>query len=384
MLALLLIIYLSFIGLGLGDSQLGGAWPSMYAQFGVVASAGGIIAMLIGGGSICATLLSDRVLRRFGTGPIVLAGAAMIALALLGFSFAEHFWMLCLLALPMGLGVGSVDTAGNSFLAKHYSARYINWLHCFWGAGATAGPAVMAFALLNLGGWRAGYRTVSLVLFAIAALALISQPLWRRITGAQTEERDQSERTSVGELIRLPGAKFALLNIFALVSIEAVVGLWGVTFVVTARGVVSETATGWLAIYYFGVMAARILSGFVVDRLGTRRMVRLGMGIIALGIGAFFLTADWALISGFLLIGFGTAPLYPCFISSTRQFFGAERTQAMVGLQVSAVYIGVTFVPPLFGVLGGWLGFGLLPGFIGLFWLCLLGAIGALYRRVDF
>jgi len=387
MTALLILTYLTFIGLGLGDSLLGSAWPAMYGQFGVDTATAGSLAMLISGSTIVATYLSARILRRFGTGLVLAVSLSLMAVAVLGFSLSGHFLVLCLLAIPLGFGAGSVDAGGNGFLTLHYSAKHLSWLHCFWGVGATAGPGIMAFSLMHLGGWRTGYRIVGITQLAVAAALFASLACWKKVQSAQEEPRKvQAPREtetipSTSALLRLQGARLAILLFFITGGMEMTLGLWGSTYLVLARGVPRETATSWLALYYLGLTIGRFLFGFLADRLQSRSMIRIGQSMIVLGIIVIVVPFDQTLMPGFILLGLGLAPLFPNYVHSTPSLFGKEHTQAMIGLQIVGTHAGVMLLPPLFGLIGRLFGYNLFPVFVGALLAVTILLVTILYRH---
>ena len=389
MTALLILTYLTFISLGLGDSLLGSAWPVMYGQFGVDAAAAGPLAMLTSGSTIVATYLSARILRRFGTGLVLAAGLSLMAVAVLGFSLSGHFLLLCLLAIPLGFGAGSVDAGGNGFLTLHYSAKHISWLHCFWGVGATAGPAIMAFSLMRLGSWTVGYRIVGIAQLVVAAVLFASLAHWKRIHAEREEpskmetEAEAKDVLRTSALLGLRGARLTILLFFVTGGMEMALGLWGSTYLVLARGVPREAATSWLALYYLGLTIGRFLFGFLAVRLQTRSMIRIGQSMIVIGLIVIALPFDQSLMPGFILLGLGIAPLFPNYIHSTPSLFGKRHTQAMIGLQIVGTHAGVMLLPPLFGLIGNRFGYNLFPIFVGVLLAVTIVLVTVLYRHLP-
>lgn len=359
---LLIIIYLAFISLGLPDSLLGSSWPVMYEGFGVPISSAGIISMIVTAGTIISSLFSDRVISRFGTGRVTVVSVFMTAAALMGISFTGNFAVICIWAVPLGLGAGSVDAGLNGFVAKHYEAKHMNWLHAFWGLGASAGPLIMSFCLLNLNSWNAGYRTVGIIQLCLTAALLLSLPLWKRAGDTNDLPRGERKPAGFSALAKLPGAKQALLAFFCYCAIESIVGLWGSSYLVKARGIAPETAASWISLYYFGIMSGRLLSGFLAIKLSQKRMIATGLFVIALGITILILPFKGAeLLAGLFLIGLGCAPVFPGMIHETPNNFGEKYAQSLIGMQMASAYVGAAFIPPIFGVLGEKLGYGLLP-----------------------
>lgn len=384
MTALLVLIYVAFISLGLPDSVLGSAWPSMYAGFGVPVSAAGIISMIISSGTIVSSLNSARVIRRFGTGTVTLVSVGLTAFALLGISLSRSFALMCLLAVPLGLGAGSVDSALNNFVALHYRASHMSWLHSFWGVGASLGPVIMSWALLHrggfLGGWQGGYRAIGLLQTALVIALSCSLPLWRKAGGQKAGPQGREPRAlGLLEVLRLPKAAPALAAFFFYCSLESTVGLWGASYLVLSRGVAGDTAAGWVALYYAGIMLGRMLGGFLSLKVPQKKMIALGLALILLGILSLLLPAPAMALAGLFLIGLGCAPIFPGMIHETPRHFGEEYSQAVIGVQMAGAYLGTTLMPPAFGLIGAALGYGLMPLAAGIFCAAMAYMIGRVY-----
>ena len=359
---LLAVIYLSFVSLGLPDSLLGSAWPVMYGPLGVPVSYAGIVSMIIALGTILSSLASDRLTRRLGAGRVTAVSVGMTALALLGFSLSSAFWMLCLWAVPYGLGAGSVDAALNNYVALHYASRHMSWLHCMWGLGATVGPYIMGHALTRGQGWTMGYRDIALLQIGLTAILVLSLPLWKgRSSGAGSAE-SAPPPLSLGQILRIPGAKTAMATFFTYCALEQTTGLWASSYLVLQRGLPAETAARWAGLFFIGITIGRGLSGFLTLKLDDRRMVRLGEGTAAAGVAALLLPlGDLTALAGLILIGLGCAPIYPSLIHATPDHFGADRSQAVIGAQMASAYLGILSMPPLFGLIAGRLTIALFP-----------------------
>lgn len=398
MLSLLLpIIYLSFISLGLPDALLGAAWPTLYLSLDVPLSYAGIISMIISGGTIFSSLQSDSLNRRYGTGRITFSSVLLTAVALLGFSFSHSFLALCLWAIPYGLGAGSVDAALNNYVALHYKSQHMNWLHCMWGIGAALGPMLMGMCLTHGLGWPAGYRLVAGVQFALTAILFFRLPLWKKAameeTAAASAEHAPSAVTpaplSLKQIFALPGAKEIFLCFFCYSALEATIGLWASSYLSLFAGMDAKTAAGRAALFYVGITGGRALSGFLAQKWDDDRMIRLGQGIVAMGLFCLFVAMLCSTCSdgsspflllltqfGFLLLGLGCAPIYPGIIHSTPARFGTARSQAMIGVQMASAYVGSCFLPPLFGVLARCYSVALLPFYA----LLLLGIMFTMHQ----
>ena len=360
---LLAIIYLAFISLGLPDALLGSAWPTMYTEFGVPVSYAGIISMIIALGTIVSSLQSDRLTRRFGTGKVTAVSVGITAAALLGFSFTHSFWLLCLWAVPYGLGAGSVDASLNNYVALHYKSRHMSWLHCMWGVGATAGPYIMGFALSSGQKWNSGYLYIAVLQIILTGILVFSLPLWKgRSAGGETDSAAEGKALSLGEIIRIPGAREIMLCFFCYCALEQTSGLWASSYLTLFKSIPAETAARFAGLFYIGITVGRALSGFLTMKLNDVQMIRLGQGIIAAGILTLFLPGPAFLsLAGLILIGLGCAPVYPCIIHSTPAHFGADKSQAVIGVQMASAYIGTCIMPPIFGLIASHISVGLFP-----------------------
>ena len=378
---LLALIYLAFISLGLPDSLLGSGWPVMHAELGVSVSYMGIVSMAISGGTIISSLLSDRLTHRLGTRVVTVLSVFLTVIALFGFSLSTRFWMLIAFAVPYGLGAGAIDAALNNYVALHYKAKHMSWLHCFWGVGTIVSPFVMGYALTH-GTWHAGYRVVGLIQLVIAVLLLATLPVWK--VNPDTAET-AGKRVGLRAALKIKGVPFLLLGFFAYCSAEATAMQWASTYFVEVRHIPSERAATLASLFYIGITAGRFLSGFLTGKLGDRRMIRLGAGVLACGIAALLLPIDsyYLAFAAFLVIGLGCAPIYPCIIHSTPANFGAENSGAIIGIQMASAYVGSTFIPPLFGLLGKALGFSILPVYLAVFAVLMLTMTELTFRTTG-
>ncbi len=358
---LLALIYLAFISLGLPDSLLGAGWPAMHGDLGVPVSYMGILSMVISGGTIVSSLLSDKLTKLLGTRLVTAVSVFLTAAALFGFSFSGRFWMLILFAVPYGLGAGAVDAALNNYVALHYKSKHLSWLHCFWGVGTIVSPFLMSFALTN-SGWNDGYRLVGYIQLGITALLFFTLPVWKVNKSAPT-----ATQRSVGLLgaLKLRGVPFLLVGFFAYCAAEATAMGWASTYFAEVKGIAAEQAAQFASLFYIGITASRFVSGFITGKLGDRKMIVAGTCILICGIAMLFIPAPTAVaIAGFVVIGFGCGPIYPCIIHSTPNNFGAENSGAIIGIQMASAYAGSTFIPPLFGLLGRRLGFEIMPVYL--------------------
>lgn len=360
---LLVVIYLSFISLGLPDSLLGSAWPAMYTVLNVPLSYAGIVSMITAGGTIISSFLSGTMIKRLGTGKVTAISVLMTAGALLGVSFTKSFFVVCILAVPLGLGAGSVDAALNNYIALHYKAKHMSWLHCFWGIGATTGPIIMSYSLQYGGTWSLGFLTISVIQFVLVIILFISLPLWNKVSQeTSVVQAEQRPELKIKQLLRLSGAKTVLIVFFCYCALEATTGLWGSSYLVTVKGISSETAARWISMFYFGITFGRFLSGFMTMKFNNRQMIKIGLSLLTGGVIILLIPlGHFSLLAGFFLIGLGCAPIYPSLIHETPVIFGSENSQQIMGVQMGFAYIGSTFIPLLFGVIAAQVSYTLFP-----------------------
>lgn len=360
--ALLMMIYLSFISLGLPDSMLGSAWPAMNVSLNAPLWGAGLVQMLISFCTIISSLNSAKLIRRFGTGKLTAISVATTALALLGFSLAKNYAFLLLMAVPLGLGAGAVDAGLNNYVALHCEAKHMSWLHCFWGIGTIIGPMILSAVLRVGGSWATGYRAVGLIQCAVSALLFATLGMWKH--GNIQQEEHGAKALSVWEVLSLPGAKAGMVTFLCYCAVEATLGLWGATYISQVRGVDEATAASFGAMFYIGITVGRAISGFMAMKLLPKQMVRVGQALLALGCIFMMIPAGSTLSGiGLVVCGLGCAPIYPNIIQDTPVNYGTENSQAAIGVQMAFAYVGSTFLPSIFGALAGVGGYGLLPYF---------------------
>lgn len=364
---LLVIIYVSFISLGLPDGLLGSAWPEMYEGLNVPISYAGIISMIISAMTVLTALFCERVIKKLGTGPLTAISVGTTAIALLLFSLSTEFWQLCLVSIPYGLGAGCVDAALNNFVALHYKSRHMSWLHCFWGVGCMTGPYILSVFLLNGHSWSAGYLAVFIIQAVLTVSLIISLPLWKKKAKQSNYKADEESHKPYGikRTLLTKGVREVMITFFCYCSLESVTGLWAVSYIVLTKSIPAEEAAGFGAIFYIGITVGRFLSGFISDRLGDNRMIYTGFCIIGAGIVCLALPLGLiGAIIGLSLIGLGCAPIFPCIIHSTPARFGANASQAVIGVQTASAYVGTTFMPSVFGFLADNISIQLFPLFL--------------------
>ena len=363
---LLALIYVCFISLGLPDSLLGSAWPVLHQEIQVPVFFAGIISATICAGTVLSSLFSDKLLRRFGAGRVTAVSIAMTALGLLGFSASNQFWMLMLWAIPYGLGAGGVDAILNNYVALHYKAQHMSWLHCMWGVGASISPYIMSFSLINLDSWNYGYLFVAAIQAVLSAVVFLSIPIWKK--GMEEKKDDQKEILPVSlsfkEIFAVKGALPCFLTFFSYCSLELTTSLWASSYLVTKWSFSPEAAASFASMFYIGVTFGRFINGFFAMRFSDRFLIRVGCTMIVVGIGLLCLPFDAAFaLVGFAIIGLGCAPIYPCIIHMTPDVFGKDKSQAMIGVQMAFAYTGFLIMPPLFGVIADYISISLLPVF---------------------
>lgn len=368
-LLLLAVIYIAFISLGLPDSLLGAAWPTIRTDFNVPLSYMGFISMIISGGTIISGLMSERITKRFGTRGVTTVSVFLTAVALFGFSTATEFYQMCLWGIPYGLGAGAIDAALNNYVALHYNSRHMSWLHCFWGVGTIISPYIMSYALTHTV-WADGYRMVSYLQFGIVIVLICALPLWK-INKSAVEEESNTKVLGIKGALKIKGVPYLLIGFLSYCAAEATAMLWASSYLEGTRGVPKEEAAAFGSLFFIGITAGRFLSGFLSDRLGDNKMIRLGTGIALFGVCCIALPLKITAIVGFIIIGLGCAPVYPCIIHSTPKNFGAENSQGIIGIQMASAYVGSTFMPPVFGLIANHISLKLMPVYLAFFLILL-------------
>lgn len=376
---LLAVIYLSFISLGLPDSLLGSAWPTIYPEFDVPISYAGIVSMIISAGTIISSLQSDRLTKKFGPGKVTAFSVLTTAIALFGFSTASSYWMLVVWAIPYGLGAGGVDASLNNYVALHYESKHMSWLHCMWGVGTSVSPYIMTYAIASAKDWHMGYRYISIIQIVLTVIIMFSLPLWKN---ADTESSIDSASNiadtdngganvadtkilSLKEILQIRGAKSIMLVMFGYCALETTAGLWASSFLVLHHGVDAETAASFASLFYIGITVGRGISGFITMKLSDNKMIRLGLSIIGVGIVLMVLPfGHWSALIGLIIVGLGCAPVYPCVIHSTPVNFGPEKSQAVVGVQMASAYVGSMCAPAVFGLIANHISIELFPFYL--------------------
>ncbi|MDO4650189.1 MAG: MFS transporter [Eubacteriales bacterium] len=378
---LILIIYLAFISLGLPDSLLGAAWPTIYPELHVPVSYAGIISMIIALGTIVSSLQSDRLTYKLGTGKVTAISVATTAAALFGFSVSHSFLALCLWAIPYGLGAGSVDASLNNYVALHFESKHMSWLHCMWGVGASVGPYIMGLALTGNLQWNGGYRIISMIQIVLTVIIIASLPLWKNRSDASQEDTagKKAGPLSLRQIIAIPGAKEVMFAFFCYCAIEQTAGLWAASYMTLYKGISAETAASYASMFFIGITAGRAVSGFITMKLNDTQMVRMGQGIALFGIVVMFIPGPAALsLIGLIFIGLGCAPIYPSIIHATPDRFGADKSQAIIGVEMASAYVGTCIMPPIFGLIANNISVSLLPVYL----IIILAVMVVMFQRL--
>ena len=381
-LLLLAVIYIAFISLGLPDSLLGAAWPTIRVDFDVPLSYMGLVSMIIAGGTIISGLLSERLTKKFGTRTVTIVSVFLTAAALLGFSTTHAFYQLCLWGIPYGLGAGAIDAALNNYVALHYNSRHMSWLHCFWGVGTIISPYIMSYALTH-STWNHGYRMVSYLQFAIVVILLFSIPLWN-IHKQSHQEQQKAPVLGIKGALKIKGVPTLLIGFFAYCAAEATTMLWASSYLEGTRGISKDKAAAFGSLFIIGITVGRFLSGFISEKFGDNRMIRLGTGIALCGVCCIVIPNPIVSMIGFIIIGLGCAPVYPCIIHSTPYNFGAENSQGIIGIQMASAYVGSTFMPPIFGLIANHISLQLMPIYLAAFLTLLLVMISLTEKKCHY
>lgn len=380
---LLAVIYLIFISLGLPDFLLGSGWPKMQAVFSVPSSYAGYVSMTISFMTIISALLSPRMIKHFHTKWITIVSIGLTIAGLLGFSMCSQYWMLFIFAVPYGFGAGAIDASVNHYVANNYSGSVMNFLHCFYGVGAVISPYIMALAL-KYARWNEGYSWTSYIQMFILFVCIISIPLWK--TNGKEEEEDHSDSVGIKEALKVPAVIFTLIAFYAYCAGEATCFLWTPSyFAGTKSGLSAETIASFGSLIFGGLMFGRLISGFISNKLGDRRLIRIGIFVELLGIIMVFLPIDNYMVAaaGFVVIGTGMGPVYPAIQHMAPANFGKKYSAAVIGLQMAAAYVGSTFMPMIFGLLQQKIGIAIMPTYLLFFAIINFGMLELTYSKIK-
>lgn len=383
--ALLVVIFIAYIGLGIPDSLLGSAWPAIYPELSVNVSSVSLVSLIISLGTIVSSFSSERIVKRFKTAPVAVFSTALTVMALLGFSFSKNMLWLCLCAVPQGLGAGSIDVALNNFVAKHYNASHMNFLHCFYGVGVALSPYLMSLFIRNNMQWRSGYRTMFYIQLCILVILILSLPLWKRISADEYDSNlKKAKPVRFSVLLKNSAVRVQWLVFIGSCAIEAACLVWGSTFLVNAKGASPEYGAKLVTFYFAGLTLGRFTSGFVVKKLSCEKIVYIGQGITLAAILCLLLTNNALLATvGLFLVGFGNGPLFPNMTQLTVEYFDSSISQSIIGTQMGFSYIAFLLSPIVFGAIANVISIGFFPYYLGLCFALMLSATVLLGCRVK-
>ncbi len=351
---LLIIIYAAFISLGLPDSLFGVSWPVAHLDFGIELSFASLLTMITGCCTAGMSFFSGRFIRKHGTGPVTAVSVLLTAAGLFGVSIAHSIWWMIGCMIVLGIGAGAVDVGLNDYVAAHYQAQHMNWLHCFWGVGVTVGPLIMS-AFLKDASWRGGYRCISYIQFCFALILILALPLWKRVavqSGGAVVDAPVPQPNAEEKPLRIAGVRLAMLMLALYCGFESILGTWSASFLILTRGVDAAAAARWTALYYGGIMIGRFVCGFFAMKLSDQALIRGGLAVMLTGalLLALPLGGGFAL-AGLMLIGCGCGPVFPCTLHSTAGRFGRAYAADIVGFQMGAAYFGTLCLQPLYGLI---------------------------------
>lgn len=371
---LLIIIYIAFIGLGIPDSLFGTAWPAIYSEFELPISFGSFVTVIVSCGTVLSSVISSKIISRLGTNKVSAYSTLLTALALLGFSFAPNLWVMCFLAIILGIGAGAIDVALNNYVALHYSATHMSFLHCFYGVGVSVSPYILSLVIAGKSGWRGGYRIAFAIQLIITLLLFLSLPLWNKVhSGESKSEENTHKDLSFGSVLKIPGVKMMCSLFIASCAIECTCGGWGSTFLVEYKHLPAEKAAQIIMIYYIGMTLGRFLSGVLAAKLHSWKIIKLGQIVMGLALLLLILPGGVYLCAlGMFLIGLGNGPLFPNFNYLTPENFGSDVSQSVIGIQMASAYIGIMLAPTLCGLLGQVFGMVIFPYYLILFYAIMI------------
>ena len=372
--ALLIIIYIAFIGLGIPDSLFGTAWPAIYSEFELPISFGSFVTIIISCGTVLSSMISSKIILRLGTNKVSACSTLLTALALLGFSFAPNLWVMCFWAIILGIGAGAIDVALNNYVAIHYSATHMSFLHCFYGVGVSVSPYILSLVIAGNFGWRGGYRIAFAIQLIITLLLFLSLPLWRKAHGGENESEENTHKDlSFGSVLKIPGVKMMCSLFIASCAIECTCGGWGSTFLVEYKHLPAEKAAQIIMIYYIGMTLGRFLSGVLAAKLHSWKIIKLGQIVLGLALLLLIIPGGVYLCAlGMFLIGLGNGPLFPNFNYLTPENFGSDVSQSVIGIQMASAYIGIMIAPALCGLLGQVFGMVIFPFYLIVFYAIMI------------
>lgn len=347
---LVIIIFATYVGLGIPDSLFGTAWPAIYTEFDLPISYSNYVTGLMYIGTIISSLLSARLTKKLGTPLVVALSTALTAIAILGFSYSQNMIMLCLFSIPLGLGAGGIDNVLNTYVALNYKATHINFLHCSYGVGVTLSPFLMSLALKNSNNWQGGYRTMFFFQLALTIMCFLSIPIWKKVK-EQKPEQEETKVVSISQLLKIPIARSSLVIYFGSCAIESVCLAWGSTFLVNSKGLTPDKAAQMITFYFIGMTLGRFLSGVLVNKIPPKKIIVIGESITLIAIILTLAGKPSVAGLGLFLIGFGNGPIFPNMTHLTPIHTGRDISQSFIGLQGAVSYGSILLSPITFGLL---------------------------------
>lgn len=370
---LLIFIYIFYIGLGIPDSLLGSAWPAIYGEFHVPVSYASIISAIISTGTVLSSLFSTRIIAKLGTAKVTALSTSLTAIALLGFSCSHNFLWLCLCAVPLGIGAGSIDTALNNYVALRYNVMQMSFLHCFYGVGVTVSPYLMSLALSDNLNWRGGYRTVFYIQLIIALLSFFSLPLWKKVKATQQED----DNICVLPLFQMIKRKkiWASCGVFVGISaLESTCLIWGSTYLSDTIGLSADMAAALITFYFAGMTLGRFLSGLLSLRFSDWKIITIGESIILAAVCILLLTNTVSFaVLGLFLVGLGNGPIFPNMTHLTPILYKKETSQSIIGIEMAFSNLSIMLTPVLFGFLSDITGTKIFPVFMAVMFAFMAG-----------
>ena len=380
---LLVVIYIAFIGLGVPDSLIGSAWPAIHTELNIPVEAVSVLTFIISGCTVLSSMFSARILNKLGTAKVTAFSTAMTAAALIGFSVAPTFWVMIPLAVILGLGAGAIDSGLNNYVALHFKASHMNFLHCFYGVGVSLSPYLMSQALGDTG-WRVGYRYAFFVQAAITLLLIVSLPLWKKSVATQHDKEEGSVSLTLMQIAKKSEVRLVWVIMLATNAIEYACGVWGSTYLVTQKGFGTEHGALALTVYYIGMSAGRFLSGLLSDRISTWKRIGIGIVILAPAVVIMLLPLSGVVsVVGLFLIGLGNGSIYPNMIHLTPHNFGKEVSQSIIGSQIAFAYIGVMLAPPMVSLISGLFGIKVYPLLLAVLYVIMIVALKLFINKLK-
>ena len=383
MVFLLIVIYVAFIGLGVPDSLIGSAWPAIHTEMSIPVESVSVLTLIISGCTVLSSMFSAGILNRLGTAKVTAFSTVMTAAALLGFSFAPSFWIMIPLAVVLGLGAGAIDSGLNNYVALHFKASHMNFLHCFYGIGVTLSPYIMSLALSSAG-WRGGYRYAFYVQSAIALLLIISVPLWKKTSATDQPEEESGVNLSLLQMAKMPEIRQVWIIMLATNAIEYACGVWGSTYLVAEKGFSTQHGALALTVYYAGLSVGRFVSGLLSKKINTWKRIGIGVAILAPAVIIMLLPLHGAVtVVGLFLVGLGNGSIYPNMIHLTPHNFGKEASQSVMGSQIAFAYIGVMLAPPAVSIISRLFGIGVYPVLLAVLYIIMIIALKCFVNRLK-